>query len=221
MSGTDLIPVIAFTDNKLPFQNIDIAADLDIKFCTSLDHFFEEILSGDFSGVILEMRKVMQTPANDRNKVFSLAANKPVMRIKIKAGKVGFIDDLAEFKTNCIEKKKGQIRRFDRANVNIQVKLSHEYDHAMAQPISATIINISESGCFFRTETDFSNQKFINIKFDTLEDKLPVYAAIRWKTTPKNNFIGYGVQFVSIKENQKHDILEKYINPQLAADNLV
>lgn len=212
---SEKIPVIAFADSHLPYLDMDLHADLNIKFCTDLDDFFEEVLSSDFSGMILEMRKVMKTPACDRNKIFSLAAAKPLMRSKARTDSAVLVDDPIRFCKDCMLNRKGQIRRYERADVDLQIQVSREDDHVMARESCAEVLNLSETGCFIKTGTDFSENRFLHLKFHDISDKLPIYGAVRWSTTPRKGTYGYGIQFVSIRPGQKNELLERHIRPNL------
>lgn len=209
------IPVLAFTESHVPYMNLDMHSDLSIKFCTEIDHFLEQALSSDFSGVILEMKKVMSTPARDRDKIFSLAADKPLLRTRAKSSKAVLVDDPVRFRADCRKNEKGQIRVHERANVELQIQVSHEDDHVMAEEFLAVVINISKSGCFFRTTTDLSANHFVHLRFHDISNKLPICGAIRWQTTPKNGIYGFGVHFISIKKDQLSELEKSHIIPNL------
>ncbi|CCO22171.1 PilZ domain-containing protein [Maridesulfovibrio hydrothermalis] len=210
MPGTDRIFVIAFVDSHLPYQGMNIHSKLDIKFCTDLDSFFEEMLKTEHAGLILEMHKVMDTPALERNKIFAFAASKPVLRTRAKSKTADLVDDPDQFINNCKTKKKGRIRRFERTEVDLQIQISCDNDHAMASDFSGTIRNISETGCFIETRTDFSENKFIHIKINDISNKLPIYAALCWTKNGPDKLYGYGVKFISIQEDQSAELVKKY-----------
>lgn len=215
MNCTDKTPVIAFTESHVPYQGLDINSELNIKFCSDLDIFFEEIISQNFFGIILEMRKVMDTPAFDRNKIFTLAKNKPLLRSKTKNRTAILVDDPVQFQNDCRQKHKGQVRRFKRVNTDLQIQISTEEDYVMANDFYGKVINISEEGCFFRSKIDFSGNQFAHIKFNDIPNKLPIYCAIRRTSPQKDGLFGYGVQFVSIHEDQSEVLFQRYIEPNL------
>ncbi len=215
MPSTNRIPVLAFTECQLPYRNMSINSELNIKFCTDLNQFFDEMLNCDYSGLLLEMKKVMQTPATHRDKIFSLAADRPILRVKTKSKIAVLVDDPDKFKARCQHNENGLIRQYQRANVKSQIQISTDDDRAMAKRHCGIVVNISETGCFFQTKTDFSNSKFINLKFHDINNKLPIYSGIRWMSRLKNELFGYGVQFVSIHKEQTSELLYKLIIPNL------
>ncbi len=215
MTSNGKIPVLAFTDSDVPYLDMEMHSDLKISFCTNIEQFLNEALSSEFSGMILEMKKVMTTPVNDRNKIFTLAANKPLLRTKTKSKTAVLVDDPDRFRSDCKMNRKGQLRRYKRADVDLQIQVSHEDDHVMANEYRAEVLNISEAGCFFRTRTDFSANHFVHLKFHDIRNKLPIYGAIRWQTTPKNGIYGYGIHFISIKSDQLDELCSRHIKPNI------
>jgi len=215
MKHTDKLFILAFTDNPSAYKNFQRHSRAKIRLCQDLECFFKETLSSDFSGMILEMKKVMATPARERNKIFALAADRPIMRTKLKKGLSTYVDDPDSFLADCVQKRKAHLRQHDRVNVNLNVMISHEDDHAMAAEFNAEIINISESGCYLKTTTDLSDNHLINIKINQLSNKLPICGGIRWRTIPKRGYHGYGIQFIRIAQDQSAQLAEQIIKPRL------
>ncbi|WP_320005828.1 PilZ domain-containing protein [Maridesulfovibrio sp.] len=207
------LSILAFTDSRKPYQNFHSHSQMDIKFCTELEHFFSEALSNDFSGMLLEMKKVMEIPSRERNKIFTLAATKPLMRTRVSKNSAYYVDDPDQFYTDCTLKTKAQLRRHDRINVDLPVMISHEDDHVMAEEYKATIVNLSEKGCFIKTAIDLSGNHLVNIRINEIDNKLPICGGIRWSTTPKNGLYGYGIQFMDIKPDQSAQLLDDLIRP--------
>ncbi|WP_432737591.1 PilZ domain-containing protein [Maridesulfovibrio sp. FT414] len=212
------LPVLAFADNHIPYNDLGLHSELDIKFCCELDSFFTEALSKNYCGVIMEMKKVMQLPAKDRNNIFNVAADVPLLRTKASKYTVQLVDNPDIFRDNCKSQKVTNLRQFERAEVNIQVLVSPEDDHAMARIVLADVINLSEAGCLIRTRADLSANRFIHIKFHALSNKLPIYGAIRWTESSRSSFRGYGIQFVSIRQDQRTELVDRYIRPYLDAN---
>ena len=207
------LSILAFTDNQQPYQNFHSHSQMDIKFCTDLEHFFREALSNEFSGMLLEMKKVMRVPSRERNKIFTIAASKPLMRTRVKKNAAYYVDDPDQFYNDCTLKTKSQLRRHNRIRVELPVMISHEDDHVMVEEYKATIINLSESGCFIRTATDLSGNHLVNIRISDIDNKLPICGGIRWSTTPKNGIHGYGIQFMDIKSDQSEQLFKELIRP--------
>lgn len=217
MKHTDNLSILVFTDNPNCYENFQRHSRAAIKFCQDLDCFFKETLSSDFSGMILEMKKVMATPARERNKIFALAADRPIMRTKLKKDLSTYVDDPDSFLEDCVQKRKAQLRRHDRVNVNLNAVISREDDHAMAAEFSAEIINISESGCYLKTTIDLSDNHLVNIKINKVSNKLPICGGICWRTIPKSGYHGYGIQFIKIEQDQSAELAEQIIKPRLKA----
>ncbi|NDV25532.1 PilZ domain-containing protein [Desulfovibrio sp. JC010] len=213
--NSDNLSILAYTDSHQPYRNFQNHSKMEIKFCSDLEQFFQEALSHDFSGMILEMKKVMSTPARERNKIFTLAADKPLMRTRINKGAAIFVDDPDRFRDHCTQKKKALIRRNDRVNVDLQSKISHGDDHAMANKFDAEIINLSETGCYLKTDTDLSANQLVNIKICKLANQLPICGGIRWSTIPKDGVYGYGIQFMKAEPDQTAQLYTEFIKPGL------
>ena len=216
MKKAERLNLIAFTDTSLPYRNFQLHSKIEIKFCSDLDVFFHEALSNEFSGMILEMKKVMSTPARERDKIFTLAANQPLMRARIHKDIAIFVDDPDRFLTDCVQKNQALIRQHERVDVNLEARISRADDYAMASEFNAKIINISETGCYLITSTDFSESHLINIKLNILSNKLPICGGLRWKTIPKSDVYGYGIQFMKIQPDQSVELLNRVITPKLS-----
>ncbi|SDL39822.1 PilZ domain-containing protein [Maridesulfovibrio ferrireducens] len=215
MLTDEKIPVIAFVDNPEHYQKSEVTNDLNIKYCASLDLFLNEVLEEKFAGLILDIQKVMKTPIYERNRIFSISAERPLIRTKIESNKAVFVDDPSNFKLCCREKTSSMTRINERVEVDIPILISSENDPAMANSFNGAIQNISESGCFINTDVDLFDQDFIYLRFDNLSNKLPIYAGIRWTKSTKDNLEGIGVKFITITEDQKSELLIKYIKPNL------
>ncbi|WP_320170625.1 PilZ domain-containing protein [Maridesulfovibrio sp.] len=213
------IAVIAYADSGNCCPSLGTYPELNIRHCRDLESFLDEMLENDFSGVILEMKKVMSTPANDRNKIFALAAGRPMMRIRGNGRQTLPVDDPVCFRNDCMQRKTRSTRLYERVPVSLQVQLSHEDDHVMAREFYANVENLSEAGCFITTETDLSANRFVHMRFHDISNKLPVYGAIRWSAAKENGKFGYGLQFVKISDDQKQELIEKHISPNLLANS--
>lgn len=215
MDTAHKLSILAFTDTQFPYRNFHSHSQMDIKFCTELDHFFREALRDDFSGLLLEMKKVMEIPSSQRNKIFTIAASKPLMRTRVKKNAAYYVDDPDQFYNACTLRSKAQLRRHNRIHVELPVMISHEDDHVMAEEYKATIINLSESGCFMRTAIDLSANHLVHIRINELDNKLPICGGIRWCSAPKNESYGYGIQFMDIKPDQSEQLRCELLNPRL------
>ncbi|WP_419778896.1 PilZ domain-containing protein [Maridesulfovibrio sp.] len=209
------LSILAFTDNQLPYRNLQTHSQMDIKFCTELEHFFREALSKDFSGMLLEMKKVMDIPSRERNKIFTMASAKPLMRTRVNRNAAYYVDDPDQFYNDCTLKTKAQLRRHRRINVELPVIISYEDDHVMAKEYKAMIVNLSEYGCFMKTSTDLSDNHLVNIRINDIDNKLPICGGIRWSSTPQSGIYGYGIQFMDIKPDQSKQIHNKLIKPHI------
>ncbi|WP_320174808.1 PilZ domain-containing protein [Maridesulfovibrio sp.] len=218
MDNAEKLNLIAFTDTPLAYRNFQLHSKVEIKFCADLDGFFQEALSNDFSGMIFEMKKVMNTPTRERDNIFTIAANQPLMRTRIHKNIAIFVDDPDRFLTDCVQKKKALVRQHERVKVNLQAMVSHEDDHVMVNQSTAKITNLSESGCFLTTTADLSDNHFINIKITALSNRLPICGGISWKTDCNAKLQGYGIQFIQIHQDQTQQLYDEFIKPGLRKD---
>ncbi len=215
MVSAEKMTVIAFVDNPELYTRSEISSGLDIKFCASLDSFLRKVLEEKCNGLILDIQKVMKTPHEERNRIFSVAADRPLMRSKTESGKALFLDDSDAFKVNCRQTKNITTRMNERVEVHIPILISPEEDPAMANSFSGTVLNISQTGCFILTDADICDQDFLHIKFIDILNKLPIYVGIRWSKSSEDNLNGFGVKFITMAGNQPGELLERYIKPNL------
>ncbi len=217
MPSNDKISIIAFVDKPDTYKKSKIINEFNIKYCLTLDNFIHEVLEEKFTGLILDIQKVMKTPVHARNRIFSVAANHSLVRTKVESGNVVFVDDLSNFKQCCIDKDCIMTRRNERVKINLPIRFSQENDPAMANSFEGVIQNISESGCFISTTADIFDQDFLHLKFNDLSNKLPIYAGIRWIKSTDDKMEGVGVKFITIAPEQSSELLQKYITPNLTS----
>jgi hypothetical protein len=215
MNCSENLSILAFTDSPRSYRNFQLHSNIKIEFCTDLENYLREALNFNFSGMILEMRKVMGIPSRDRNKLLMLAANQPLMRTRTHKGTVIYVDDPDSFRCNCVQRTKGLVRQHERVAVNLQAMVSHEDDHVMVNKFSAEITNISETGCFLTTSADLPENNFINLRINSLSNRLPICCGISWKTDCTDNRQGYGIQFIQIHQDQTKQIYNEFIKPKL------
>lgn len=215
MPSNDKISIIAFVDSPEPYKKSKLTSEFNITYCSTLDKFIHEVLKEQYTGLILDIQKVMGTPPYARNRIFSVAANSSLIRTKIESGEVTFVDDLSNFKQCCIDSNCIMIRKNERVEINLPILISSEKDPAMANSFEGVIQNLSESGCFIRTTADIFDQDFLYLKFNELSNKLPVYAGIRWIKSTDDKMEGIGVKFITIAPEQSAELQQKYITPNM------
>ncbi|WP_291328951.1 PilZ domain-containing protein [Desulfovibrio sp. UCD-KL4C] len=219
MPSNDKLSTIAFVDSPEKYKKSPIANEFNIKYCLTLDNFIHEVLKEKFTGLILDIPKVMKTPAYARNRIFSIAANHSLIRTKVESGKVVFVDDLSTFKQSYIENDCIMSRKSERVKINIPIRISAENDPAMANSFDGMVQNISKSGCLISTTNDIFDQDFLHLKFDELSNKLPIYVGIRWIKSTNDKMEGVGVKFITITPEQSSELQQKYITPNLKSDD--
>ncbi|SMF41328.1 PilZ domain-containing protein [Desulfovibrio gilichinskyi] len=219
MASNEKISIIAFVDSPEPYKKSKLISEFNIKYCSTLDNFIHEVLEEKFTGLILDIQKVMRTPAYARNRIFSVAANRSLIRTKVESDKVVFVDDLSNFKQCCIDSNCIMTRINERVKINIPIRISSENDPAMANSFAGIIQNISASGCFISTTADIFDQDFLHLKFTDLSNKLPIYAGIRWIKSTDDNMEGVGVKFITIEPEQFSELQQKYITPNLKSND--
>lgn len=207
--------IIAFTDNPTSYNNSEQTSGLSIEHYSCVNSFVSAMLTNNYSGVILNMHKVMNIPCCERNKIFSQLAGIPTMRSIEKGETLVFMDDSDLFKCHCDKQCYILSRSSCPITVNIPIKISFENDPAMAKPSEGVIHDICERGCTFHTGKDLLVHDFIYLKIESLTNKLPIYSGICRSILDESCLCGYHVKFIDIKKDQLSELQETYITPNL------
>ncbi|MBI9112776.1 hypothetical protein [Maridesulfovibrio ferrireducens] len=204
--------IIALTDDHTLYNDSEQISGLNIEHYSCVNSFFSAMLKNNYSGIILNMHKVMKTPCSERNKILSLSADLPTMR-SIERGKSPiFIDDSDLFKCSCQKHSCLLSRPSCPITVSIPVKIGSDNDPAMAKPVAGIIHDICERGCTFHTDEDLTNYDFLYLKIESLANRLPIYSGVCKSISGGSCLCGYNVRFLDIKEDQLLELQDIYTN---------
>ncbi|MFW5499453.1 MULTISPECIES: PilZ domain-containing protein [unclassified Maridesulfovibrio] len=198
--------VIIYTDNPETYTNTNLSKFINMEFCSCPNQFCHALLGNNYSGLVLDVRKVMQTPCCDRNRILSVSSGIPTIRTLEKYKHAIFLDDHENFLCDCLNRKYSTAGPACPINVNIETEISLENDPAMAQSIHGTIHHLSEEGCSFHTNADLKNNDFIYLKISSLKNRLPIFCGLYSEKCVHHCSCGFRVKFLDIKEDQKKEI---------------
>ncbi|WP_027179089.1 PilZ domain-containing protein [Maridesulfovibrio bastinii] len=203
-------PIVGYINRKEPLA-LSEQLNFPLELTYTLEEFINRMMKDDCSGLILDIHKVMSEHPQERNRIFAIASGYPIVRTRMdKYGNRIFIDNPQVLKKENEWDAKVNVREEERVETDIQASISYENDPAMADSISVKLKNISLEGCFITTTEDFSEEQFINIRIETLSNKLPIVAGIRWYTNKTHTHQGFGVKFIKILEEQREEIEKLY-----------
>ncbi|WP_163349525.1 PilZ domain-containing protein [Desulfovibrio sp. JC010] len=200
--------VIIYTDNPEQYSNSTLSAYVKLEFCSCPAKFCHALLEKEYSGTILDVRKVMNTPCCDRNRIFTISSGIPTIRTLEKGKRPVFLDDHENFICDCLTRKCAIPGSSCPINVNMAVEISLEDDPAMSRSVHGTIHHISEKGCTFHTDADLRDKKFLFLKIFSLKNRLPIYAGVYKAQSKAHCSCGFRVKFLDLKDDQKEEIIE-------------
>lgn len=203
--------IIVYTDHPESYHCENIFRHLDVEFCSCPEEFCCSMLKRNYSGQILDMRKVMGTPCCVRNRILSFTASTPTMRAMVRAKEPVYLDSRDKFLCDCLENGNFPTGSSCPLTVNIPVEISLDHDPAMVESFKGTIHDITENGCTFHTQADLSANDFLYLKLRTLENSLPLYAGVCCIQDECMHSCGYKVRFLDIKHDQREEITRKYL----------
>lgn len=203
--------IIVYTDNPDSYKNTALNSLTDINYCACPDKLCRAMLEKEYSGLVLDMRKIMQTPCCVRNRILSISNNIPTMRALDKANKTVFLDNHDNFICNCKNQCCLESGSACPINVNIPIEISLDHDPAMAKSIHGTIHHIFDHGCSFHTKLNLSEHNFLYLKIFELSNRLPIYAGVCCEQNNSEQSCGYKVKFLCIKDDQKQELNKKYM----------
>ncbi|WP_319778894.1 PilZ domain-containing protein [Maridesulfovibrio sp.] len=198
--------VIIYTDNPEQYANSNLSNYIKLEFCSCPTEFCHALLEKNYSGTILDVRKVMRTPCCDRNRVLTISSGVPTIRTVEKHKQPVFLDDHEKFICTCMTRKCSIQGATCPINVSLAVEISLEDDPAMAQSVNGTIHHISANGCSFHTEADLGGNSFLYLKIYSLKNRLPIFTGIRKEQSSAHCSCGFHVKFLDLKEDQKDQI---------------
>ncbi|QJB56223.1 PilZ domain-containing protein [Pseudodesulfovibrio sp. zrk46] len=181
-------------------------------FVRDIDTLITRLADVTVAGMVLEISKVMKAERKDRDRLFSYSGTFPVLRTKINArhGYPIFLDSKDSFFAN-LEAVEGKRRRsHERKKVTLSCSFSSEDDPSMAQPMEATIRDISSGGCFISTDQLPDGQPFLHVCIPELGCNRPIFSSVRWTRCEGDDkkHCGMGVFFIDIGDEQVKAIEE-------------
>lgn len=198
--------VIIYTDNPEQYADSNISKYMELEFCSCPAKFCDTFLENEYSGMILDVRKTMQTPCGDRNRILSISAAVPTIRSVQKKQETIFLDDHENFICDCLNRKCRITSSSCPINVSIPVEISLEDDPAMSKSFHGTVHHLCAEGCSFHTEADIEDSNFLHLKIYPLKNRLPIFCGVRTKQNETHCSCGYRVKFLDIKPDQIADI---------------
>lgn len=168
----------------------------------------ERMAETEFSGLVLEVPKVMKADRRDRDRLFEYAGRYPVLRTRpnVRHGFMVYLDPREVFFEN-IEKSEGKWKRnFERVPVELPCQIARENDPSMADVRDAIILDISPGGCFIKTNPCVGNEAFVNLRIPSLGNNRPIYASVRWSRSECNDGCGMGLLFIDLTDDQAQAI---------------
>lgn len=203
--------IIVYTDNPESYKSTLLNSLTDINYCSCPEQLCDEMLEKEYSGLVLDIHKIMKTPCCIRNRILSFSDNMPTMRALEKTNKPIFLDSHEDFLCNCQSNCCAGHEDSCPINVNIPVEISLDNDPAMAKGIHGTIHHIFDHGCSFHTKANLSEHNFLYLKIYELKNQLPIYVGICSRQNSSDFSCGYKVKFLCIKNDQKQEMNEKFI----------
>ena len=198
--------VIVYTDNPEQYTNSNLSKQMELKFCSCPAIFCNKLLGKEYSGMVLDVRKIMQTPCCDRNRILSISTAIPTIRSFEKQQETIFLDDHENFICACQNRKSQLASSFCRINVNIPVEISQEDDPAMSKSVTGAVHHLSTEGCSFHTNENLKDHNFLYLKMYSLKNRLPIFCGVFTEQCETQCSCGYRVKFMDIKPDQKNEI---------------
>ncbi|WP_432737595.1 hypothetical protein [Maridesulfovibrio sp. FT414] len=203
--------ILVYTDKPDSYRYCVLADMLNVDCCSCPDEFCCSMLKNNYSGQILDMRKMMNTPCCARNRILSFAATTPTLRAVVEFMEPVFLDNEDNFLCACREKGCTGNATACLISVNIPIKISLEDDPAMVNPVTGTIHHIDELGCDFHSETEIAGNSFLYLKIPCLRNSLPIYAGVCVEQCGCQHNCGHRVRFLYVKDDQIKEIQERFI----------
>lgn len=165
------------------------------------------------SGVILDAKLVMATDADDRDKLFALCKDIPMVRsrIDLETNKPVFIDPI----TSLIEASPAPARRTQqRIKVRMEASWSSDLDPAMTETNEGVVLDLSTGGAFLHATNVLPVEDYLHLKIFELTHQRPIHCAVRWRmTTPQiGQTTGVGLKFLDISQAQLDEIKQTYLD---------
>lgn len=193
-------------------------------FAPRVSKLLDRLQEAPASGFVLEVDWVMRAKRAERDHLLQVAGSFPLLRAMRKGpdAAVSFLDDPASFAMNVKAFSPRRVRSHVRVPVRLNALIAAEDDLRFANPVKASLLDISASGGFAYTMEDFSGQELVRLRILELSDPAPVQAHIRWRKPwgVPHALPGIGLLFVDIRPGQLDEIVARYISPPGEADPL-
>jgi hypothetical protein len=104
------------------------------------------------------------------------------------------------------------IRADSRKCVNLNAEIYRDQDSTSSSVERSVTVNLSKSGCFLCSFTNWSGIEKIQFMFKELEEKTPLEANIIWRQPwgKSMTFPGLGLRFTKISSKQLNELIEKF-----------
>lgn len=204
--------ILVYTDKPDSYRCSGLADSLELHCCSCPDEFCCSMLKNSYSGQVLDMRKMMNTPCCARNRILSFAATTPTLRAVVEFMEPVFLDNEDSFLCACSEKCLCIEGSSCPISVTIPAEISLDDDPAMVNSITGTIHHITEQGCYFHSEANITGNNFLYLKIPCLKNSLPIYAGVCAEQCECLHSCGHKVRFLYIKDDQKSEIKKRFVN---------
>lgn len=201
--------IFVLTDTPEPYGKHLCRDGTEPVYTDNVPSLLEYLRGVAVAGLVLEIAKVMQAQLQDRDRLFGYAGTFPVLRSRMhpETG-VAFLDDPDCFFRNLDAAAGEHCRGHARISMVLDCEFSGEDDPFLAEPVQASIMDISPGGCFIRTDRTASDQRFLYLRVPELGSTRPIFCNVRWLKSVRDSkaMPGMGVMFIDITPDQAKNI---------------
>lgn len=177
-------------------------------FVNDIDDLLDRLKDVVMAGLVLEIDKVMNASRTARDRLFQYSNRFPILRTKPQP-RHGFVDYL-DHRESFLNNLKAAMGKWDRNHARVQVEIACEFslenDPIMADPIEATILDISPGGCFLQSSNP-CRERFVHLRLPLTCCKRPIFSSVRWiRSDGTESLRGMGLMFIDPTEEQIQEI---------------
>lgn len=202
------IPILVLTDQPELYRPLLQSMNAAGIYHPTAQSLAKELIDGiHCSGILLDVKCVMTTEADMRNRLFALIKDLPVVRARIdpETDAPLLLDSRA-----CLldQSRCTGLRTDERVKIRMETVWSTEKDPAMTETNEGVLLDISSGGAFLHAPNVLPVEDYLFIKIFELEHKRPIHCAVRWKQpelTPGKP-TGIGLMFLDISHQQREEI---------------
>ena len=217
-NGPPAIKMLVLAENRKDFDQLLGSLGIEREFFDTVPQIIDAVLDQPGNvGLVLDLHKVMKSDSRNRDRLFALARNRPVIRCRrnSRTENVEFLDDLKALASKAMESLGFNTREQPRVDVALNALVSTSDDPMLSRPEKANILNLANTGCFLYTLGDFSEENFVYLRIMELSNHRPIHCAIRWRRPwgEPDSLPGLGLRFLDLAQDQMEDIRVHYLIP--------